>query len=50
MTRPKSVAAFTPSLPLGFERLLNEYREHCAKNGLRPGSIAQSGQQHLFYK
>jgi integrase len=41
MKKPKSVAAFTPSLPSGFERLLNEYREHCAKNGLRPGSIAQ---------
>ena len=41
MKKTKSVPAFAPELPPGMAQLLNEYREHCANNGLRPGSIAQ---------
>jgi integrase len=42
MKKPKN-AAFAPTLPQGLERLLAEYLAHCAKNGLRPGSIEQYG-------
>jgi integrase len=41
MKKSKNVPAFAPELPSGMAHLLNEYREHCANNGLRPGSIAQ---------
>ena len=41
MRKTKNAAAFVPELPQGLEQLLASYLEHCAKNGLRPGSIRQ---------
>lgn len=41
MKKPKKAVAFAPTLPQGLERLLTAYQEHCAKNGLRSGSIKQ---------
>jgi len=33
--------AFSPLLPPGLEKLLEDYQRHCRKNGLREGSIKQ---------
>ena len=40
MVRQEKNGAFVPVLPPGFEKLLEDYRQHCRKNGLREGSIA----------
>ena len=40
MVNQKSRGAFEPTLPPGLENLLEDYRQHCRKNGLRNGSIA----------
>ena len=40
MVRQEKNCAFVPALPHGFEKLLEDYRQHCRKNGLREGSIA----------
>jgi len=39
MEKTKSKGAFAPMLPPGFEDLLEDYRRHCSKNGLRESSI-----------
>jgi integrase len=41
MKKAKSLPAFSPELPQGFDLLLADYRGHCENNGLRPGSISQ---------
>jgi len=41
MKKAKTQVMPALALPPGMERLLTDYRQHCAKNGLRPGSIAQ---------
>ena len=40
MIKQKMKGAFAPALPPGLENLLEDYRRHCEKNGLRDGSIA----------
>ena len=39
MAKQKVKGVFAPELPEGLEKLLNDYRRHCRKNGLREGSI-----------
>jgi site-specific recombinase XerD len=41
MKKPKITTALSTTLPPGLEKLLTAYKEHCTKNGLRPGSIEQ---------
>jgi integrase len=41
--------AFTPALPLGLEKLLADYQEHCRKNGLREGTIEQYGKECRWF-
>jgi integrase len=41
MKKPKSFTSVPSTLPPGLEQLLAAYCGHCAKNGLREGSIAQ---------
>jgi site-specific recombinase XerD len=41
--KPKSITSVPSTLPSGLEQLLTAYCRHCAKNGLREGSIAQYG-------
>jgi len=36
-----SKPAYRPELPPGLERLLEDYQEHCRKNGLRKSSVVQ---------
>lgn len=49
MVKSKSSGAFAPGLPSGFEELLGNYRQHCRKNGLREGSIAQYEKQCRWF-
>jgi len=39
MSKDKTGGAFAPALPPGLEKLLEDYQQHCRKNGLREGSI-----------
>jgi integrase len=49
MAYEKSRTAFTPALPSGLEELLRDYQQHCQKNGLRKGSIAQYGKECRWF-
>ena len=39
MAKQKVKSVFAPELPEGLEKLLEDYRRHCRKNGLREGSV-----------
>jgi len=41
MNKKSTRSAYRPMLPIGLEKLLTDYQNHCSKNGLREGSIAQ---------
>jgi len=41
MDQKRTKTAFAPTLPPGLEKLLDDYKQHCRRNGLRESTIEQ---------